>query len=66
MTPLLLILAFQAGGSAGEVILVAQVRVVLLGAAGLVLFREHDRLLRKALAAMFVFVGIYFLSASSR
>ena len=35
LTQLLLILAFQARGGAGEVILVAQVRVVLLGIAGL-------------------------------
>lgn len=66
LTQLLLILAFQAGGSAGEVILVAQFRVVLLGAAGLLLFGERDRLLRKGFAATFIFVGIYLLSISLR
>lgn len=64
LTQLLLILAFQAGGSAGEVILVAQVRVVLLGAAGLLLLGERDRLLRKGFAATFIFAGIYLLSVS--
>lgn len=62
LTQLLLILAFQAGGSAGEVILVAQVRVVLLGTAGILLLGERDRLLHKGVAATFIFVGIYLLS----
>lgn len=62
LTQLLLILAFQAGGGAGEVILVAQVRVVLLGIAGLWLFRERDRLWRKGFAAALIFVGVYLLS----
>jgi len=66
LTQLLLILAFQAGGSAGEVILVAQVRVVLLGAAGLLLLGERDRLLRKGFAATFILIGIYLLSDSLR
>lgn len=66
LTQLLLILAFQAGGSAGEVILVAQVRVVLLGATGLFLLGERDRLLRKGFAATFIFAGIFLLSVSSR
>lgn len=66
LTQLLLILAFQAGGSAGEVILVAQVRVVLLGAAGLLLLGERDRLWRKGFAATLIFVGIYFLSMNLR
>jgi len=64
LTQLLLILAFQAGGSAGEVILVAQVRVVLLMATGLLLLGERDRLLRKGFAATLIFAGIYLLSVS--
>lgn len=66
LTQLLLVLAFQAGGSAGEVILVAQVRVALLGLAGLLLLGERDRLWRKGFAAAFIFVGVYFLSANLR
>ena len=65
LTQLLLILAFQAGGGAGEVILIAQVRVALLIGVGVLFIGERERLLHKGLAAMFIFAGIYFLSGSS-
>lgn len=61
LTQLLIILAFGAGGSAGQVILVAQVRLVLLMAAGILLLGEHDRLGRKLLAAALMIAGVFFL-----
>lgn len=62
LTQLLLILAFQSGGSAGQVILVAQIRVVLLMLAGLALLGERDRLGRKGWAALLMVVGVYSVS----
>ena len=62
LTQLLLILAFQAGGGAGEVILVAQVRVVLLGIGGVLLLGERNRLVRKGSSAALIFIGVYILS----
>lgn len=53
-----LIEAYAAGGRAGDVVLVAQVRLVLLLAAGVLVFRERDRLARKGLAAALMIVGI--------
>ncbi len=65
LTQLLLILAFQAGGGAGEVILIAQVRVALLIGIGVLFLGERERLFHKGLAAMLIFAGIYFLSGNS-
>jgi drug/metabolite transporter (DMT)-like permease len=62
LTQLLLILAFGAGGSAGGVILVAQIRVVLLMLTGLVWLGERDRLGRKGWAALLMVIGVYSLS----
>jgi len=62
LTQLFLILAFQTGGGAGEVILVAQVRVVLLGIGGVLLLGERNRLLRKGSSAVLIFIGVYLLS----
>lgn len=62
LTQLLLILAFGAGGSAGGVILVAQIRVVLLMLTGLVWLGERDRLGRKGWAALLMVMGVYSLS----
>lgn len=63
LTQWLIILAFQAGGSAGDVILVAQVRLVLLMAVGVALLRERDRLGRKLVAAVLMLIGITVLGA---
>ncbi len=65
VTQLLLILAFQAGGGVGEVILIAQVRVALLIGVGVLFIGERERLFHKGLAAMLIFAGIYFLSGNS-
>lgn len=58
LTQWLLIEAYAAGGRAGDVILVAQVRLVLLTAVGVLLLGERDRLPRKGLAAVLMLVGI--------
>ena len=58
LTQLLIILAFQAGGSAGQVILVAQVRLLILTVVGMVLLKETDRLNRKTLALVLMVGGI--------
>jgi drug/metabolite transporter (DMT)-like permease len=58
LTQWLIILAFAAGGTAGGVILVAQVRLLALMAVGIVLLRERDRLGRKLLAAALMLVGV--------
>ena len=62
LTQLLLILAFGAGGSAGQVILVAQIRVVLLMLTGLVWLGERDRLGRKGLAVLLMLGGVFGVS----
>jgi len=58
LTQLLIILAFAAGGSAGEVILVAQVRLLILLTVGIVLLKERQRMGRKAVAALLMLAGI--------
>lgn len=61
VTQLFIILAFQAGGSAGQVILVAQVRLVVLVALGIFFLGERDRLGRKVLAVFLMLLGVYTL-----
>jgi drug/metabolite transporter (DMT)-like permease len=63
LTQWLLILAFAAGGSAGQVILVAQLRLVLLMAVGVMLLGERDRLGRKLAAATLMIAGLASLYA---
>jgi drug/metabolite transporter (DMT)-like permease len=63
LTQLCIILAFAAGGTAGDVILVAQARLLLLVAVGVIVLRERDRLGRKLGAVTLMLVGIAFLSA---
>ncbi len=58
LTQWLLILAFAAGGSAGGVILLAQVRLLVLMSVGVLILGERDRLGRKALAAVLMLVGV--------
>lgn len=58
LTQLLLILAYQAGGSAGQVILLAQARLVVLVLTGVLLLGERERLGRKALATVLMIAGI--------
>lgn len=62
LTQLLLILAFAAGGGAGQVILAAQIRMFALVAVGVVLLRERDRLARKLLAVVVMLAGVYWLA----
>jgi drug/metabolite transporter (DMT)-like permease len=64
LTQWLIVLAYAAGGSAGDVILVAQVRLVLLLAVGVLLLRERDRLAAKLGAATLMIVGIAALASS--
>jgi drug/metabolite transporter (DMT)-like permease len=63
LTQLLLILAFAAGGGAGQVILAAQIRMFVLVAVGVVLLGERDRLTRKVVAAIVMLAGVYWLAA---
>jgi drug/metabolite transporter (DMT)-like permease len=58
LTQLLIILAFAAGGSAGQVILVAQVRLVALLAVGILVLGERDRLARKLTASALMLAGL--------
>ena len=58
VTQWLIILAFAAGGSAGNVILAAQVRLVALTLIGIVLLGERDRLARKVVATVLMLAGI--------
>lgn len=62
LTQLLLILAFAAGGGAGQVILAAQVRMFVLVAVGVILLGERDRLARKLLAGCAMLAGVYWLA----
>lgn len=62
LTQWLLVLAYAAGGHAGEVILLAQVRLVLLLTAGIVLWRERDRLPRSLAAALAMILGVTLLA----
>lgn len=64
LTQAFIILAFNAGGSAGQVILVAQVRLLILMTVGIMLFNEKDRLPRKILAAGLMVAGMVSLYAS--
>ena len=61
LTQLLIILAFAAGGSAGEVILVAQVRLLILVGAGVLVLNEREQLGQKLLAVGIMLVGILVL-----
>jgi drug/metabolite transporter (DMT)-like permease len=63
LTQWLIILAYDAGGTAGNVILSAQVRLLLLMTVGTVLLHERDRLGRKAAAALGMIAGIALLAA---
>jgi drug/metabolite transporter (DMT)-like permease len=65
LTQLLLILAFAAGGGAGQVILAAQIRMFVLVAVGVVLLRERDRLARKLLAGLVMLAGVYWLASGA-
>jgi uncharacterized membrane protein len=65
LTQLLLILAFAAGGGAGQVILAAQIRMFVLVAVGVVLLRERDRLARKLLAVVAMLAGVYWLAGGA-
>ena len=58
LTQLLIILAFNAGGTAGGVILVAQVRLILLMTLGIILLKEFQRLGLKLLAALCMLTGL--------
>ena len=63
LTQWLIILAFQAGGTAGDVILVAQVRLVALMAVGVLVLRERDRLGAKILAGVLMLAGLLVLAS---
>lgn len=65
LTQWLIILAYGAGGSAGDVILVAQARLVLLMAVGVLWLRERDRLPAKLAAAALMVGGIGILAAGA-
>jgi len=58
LTQWLIILAFQAGGTAGDVILVAQVRLVALMLVGMLVLGERDRAGRKLAAAALMLAGV--------
>ncbi|CAN5704279.1 hypothetical protein BH23DEI1_BH23DEI1_19840 [soil metagenome] len=62
LTQLCIILAFATGGSAGNVILVAQARLLVLMAVGIAVMGERDRLARKLAAAALMLAGITALS----
>jgi len=64
LTQAFIILAFQAGGSAGQVILVAQVRLLILMTVGIALMNEKDRLPRKIVAAGLMIAGMVSLYAT--
>lgn len=57
--------AYAAGGTAGDVILVAQLRLVLLLAVGVVVLRERDRLGAKLAAAALMLLGVGALAAGA-
>lgn len=62
LTQWLLIEAYAAGGQAGDVILVAQVRLAILLTVGVLLLRERERLPRKITATVLMLIGIALLS----
>lgn len=61
LTQLLIILSFQAGGAAGQVILVAQIRLIILLLVGVLVLGETDRLRRKSVAILSMLTGILLL-----
>lgn len=65
LTQWLIIEAYAAGGTAGDVILVAQLRLVLLVGVGVLWLRERDRLPAKLAAATLMLVGIWVLAAGA-
>lgn len=65
LTQWLLILAFAAGGTAGGVILLAQVRLLVLVLVGVVVLGERDRLGRKIVAAVLMLAGVAALVATN-
>ena len=64
LTQLLIILAFVAGGSAGEVILVAQIRLLILVGAGVLVLGEREQLGRKLVAVVVMLIGVLVLYSS--
>ncbi|MCA9839775.1 MAG: DMT family transporter [Trueperaceae bacterium] len=58
LTQVLIILAFAAGGTAGGVILVAQVRLIILMSLGILVLKEYSRLYLKLLAALCMLGGL--------
>jgi uncharacterized membrane protein len=65
LTQWLIVLAYGAGGSAGDVILVAQLRLVLLMAVGVLWLRERDRMPAKLVSAALMVAGIGVLAAGA-
>jgi drug/metabolite transporter (DMT)-like permease len=65
LTQWLIIEAYAAGGTAGDVILVAQLRLVLLMAVGVLLLGERDRLPAKLGAAALMLAGIGVLASGA-
>jgi drug/metabolite transporter (DMT)-like permease len=63
LTQILIILAFAAGGSAGQVILVAQVRLFILMSVGIILLKERDHIPFKLLSALCMIAGLMLLSS---
>jgi drug/metabolite transporter (DMT)-like permease len=63
LTQALLILAYQADGTAGQVILVAQARLLVLVMVGVLVLGERERLERKILATILMLAGIFLLYA---
>ncbi|MDX2006796.1 MAG: DMT family transporter [Meiothermus sp.] len=61
LTQTLLVLAYQADGAAGQVILVAQARLLLLVGIGVLVLGERERLSRKLIAALLMLAGIFTL-----
>ncbi|MER3484548.1 MAG: hypothetical protein C4332_16760 [Meiothermus sp.] len=64
LTQLLLILAYQAGGGAGQVILLAQARLIILVPVGVFVLGERERLGCKVLASVLMIMGILVLYGS--
>ena len=65
LTQWLLIEAYAAGGRAGDVILVAQLRMLLLFAAGVLLLRERSRLGVKVAASLTMLLGVTLLTRAA-
>lgn len=65
LTQWALIEAYAAGGRAGDVILVAQLRMLLLFAAGVLLLRERSRLALKGAASLLMLLGVTLLARSN-